>query len=208
MMALVLTAALALFSPRVLHGQDAAGKIHFEVKDPSGLAMKAAGTLQGVSNGVNRTFQTDAQGMYEVDNLPNGRYRVEISKDGFATQSLVIDVQPGAPVSRAITLTLTPQATRVEVVAATPLSGTNLPLDEVPAPVQTATSRDIDQSGALDLSDLLNRRLSGVNLNENQENPFQPDLNYRGYTASPLLGTPQGVSVYMDGVRQTNHLAT
>jgi hypothetical protein len=48
----------------------------------------------------------------------------------------------------------------------------------------------------------LNRRLGGVNINENQENPFQPDLNYRGYTASPLLGTPEGISVYMDGVRQ------
>ena len=34
-----------------------------------------------------------------------------------------------------------------------------------------------------------------------QGNPFQPDVNYRGYTASPLLGTPQGLSVYMDGVR-------
>ena len=38
-------------------------------------------------------------------------------------------------------------------------------------------------------------------VNEIQGNPYQPDLNYRGYTASPLLGTPQGVSVYMDGVR-------
>lgn len=34
-----------------------------------------------------------------------------------------------------------------------------------------------------------------------QGNPFQPDLNFRGFTASPLLGTPQGLSVYMDGVR-------
>ena len=34
-----------------------------------------------------------------------------------------------------------------------------------------------------------------------QSNPFQADINYRGYTASPLLGTPQGLSVYMDGVR-------
>ena len=38
-------------------------------------------------------------------------------------------------------------------------------------------------------------------VNETQGNPFQPDLNYRGYTASPLLGTPQGLSIYMDGVR-------
>ena len=27
-------------------------------------------------------------------------------------------------------------------------------------------------------------------------------MNFRGYTASPLLGTPEGVSVYLDGVRQ------
>ena len=35
-----------------------------------------------------------------------------------------------------------------------------------------------------------------------QGNPFQPDVNFRGYTASPLLGTPEGISVYVDGVRQ------
>ena len=73
--------------------------------------------------------------------------------------------------------------------------------DQIPAPVQTATDADIENSGALDLSDFLNRRLNGVHVNEVQGNPFQPDVNYRGYTASPLLGTPQGLSVYMDGVR-------
>ena len=103
---------------------------------------------------------------------------------------------------RSLILALAPQASRVDVVAATPLPGTDLPLDEIPAPVQTATARDLEQSGSLDLSDLLNQRLSGVHINQNQENPFQPDVNYRGYTASPLLGTPEGISVYMDGVRQ------
>jgi outer membrane cobalamin receptor len=82
------------------------------------------------------------------------------------------------------------------------LPGTDLPLDEVPAPVQTATARDLEQTGALDLSDLLNQRLSAVHINQNQENPYQPDLNFRGYTASALLGTPEGISVYLDGVRQ------
>jgi hypothetical protein len=37
---------------------------------------------------------------------------------------------------------------------------------------------------------VLNRRLTNVFVNEIQGNPFQPDVNYRGYTASPLLGTP------------------
>ena len=89
----------------------------------------------------------------------------------------------------------------VDVIDTAPLAGIDLPLDEIPSPVQTATDRDIEQSGALDLSDFLNRRLNGVHVNEMQNNPFQPDVNYRGYTASPLLGTPQGLSVYMDGVR-------
>ncbi|MEO8040300.1 MAG: TonB-dependent receptor, partial [Betaproteobacteria bacterium] len=40
-----------------------------------------------------------------------------------------------------------------------------------------------------------------VNVNDVQGNPYQPDLNYRGFTASPLLGVPQGLSVYQDGVR-------
>ena len=57
-------------------------------------------------------------------------------------------------------------------------------------------------SGALGLADFLNRRLNGVYLNEVQGNPFQADLNYRGYTASPLLATPQGLSVYQGDIDQ------
>ena len=89
----------------------------------------------------------------------------------------------------------------VDVVGATPLPGFDVPLDQVPAPVQTATARDIDDSGALDLSDFLKRRAAGVHINDMQGNPFQADVSYRGYTASSLLGTPQGLSIYMDGVR-------
>ena len=92
-------------------------------------------------------------------------------------------------------------AFKVEVIETTPLPGLDLKLEQIPAPVQTAVGADIEASGALDLSDFLNRRFNGVFVNEMQNNPFQPDLNYRGYTASPLLGTPQGLSIYMDGVR-------
>jgi outer membrane receptor protein involved in Fe transport len=94
-----------------------------------------------------------------------------------------------------------PPAFKLEVIGATPLPGLDLLLEEIPAPAQTALSRDIDASGALDLGDFLNRRMNGVFVNEMQGNPFQPDINYRGFTASPLLGTPQGLSMYMDGVR-------
>jgi outer membrane receptor protein involved in Fe transport len=38
-------------------------------------------------------------------------------------------------------------------------------------------------------------------LNEIQGNPFQLDLNYRGQRLSPVLGSAQGISAYLDGVR-------
>jgi outer membrane receptor protein involved in Fe transport len=94
-----------------------------------------------------------------------------------------------------------PTTFTVTVVGTTPLVGVELPIDQIPAPVQTLTGRDIESSNALSLADYLNQRLGGVHVNETQGNPFQTDVNYRGYTASPLLGMPQGLSVYMDGVR-------
>ena len=47
----------------------------------------------------------------------------------------------------------------------------------------------------------MNNNLIGVSVNETQNNPYQPDVLFRGFTASPLLGTPQGLSVFQDGVR-------
>ncbi|MDX1562605.1 MAG: TonB-dependent receptor, partial [Gammaproteobacteria bacterium] len=38
-------------------------------------------------------------------------------------------------------------------------------------------------------------------VNEAQNNPLQPDVQYRGFVGSPLLGLPQGIAVYQDGVR-------
>ena len=89
----------------------------------------------------------------------------------------------------------------VTVIATTPIPGTGQAKEELPFAVQTATQKNILESQALNLSDFLNYNFSGVHVNDNVGNPFQMDVNYRGYTASPLLGTPQGLSVYMDGVR-------
>ncbi|MBM0105445.1 TonB-dependent receptor [Steroidobacter sp. S1-65] len=71
----------------------------------------------------------------------------------------------------------------------------------VPAHVQRATAEQLERSHALDLTDFLNRGFSSVNINHAQNNPLQPDFNFRGFTASPLLGLPQGLAVYQNGVR-------
>jgi len=87
-----------------------------------------------------------------------------------------------------------------EVVIVAPYA-TGVDRDLVPANVQRATAEDIDRLQPLDLSELLNRSFGSVSINHAQGNPLQPDLNFRGFTASPLLGLPIGLSVYQDGVR-------
>lgn len=89
----------------------------------------------------------------------------------------------------------------VVVIGTTPLPGAEAHRNAVAAPVQTASAADLDATHALDLTAFMNRTLASVYVNDIQNNPLQPDVNYRGYTGSPLLGTPQGLSVYMDGVR-------
>ena len=76
-------------------------------------------------------------------------------------------------------------ATAVTVIEAAPLPGVDLPIEKIPAPVQTAASDEIERSKALDFSSFMTRRFNAVFANEIQNNPFQADINYRGYTASP-----------------------
>jgi outer membrane receptor protein involved in Fe transport len=182
--------------------QQPTGEIRLEVKDPSGATTQASGKLRRLASGKEQIFRTDAQGKYSLGNLTPGLYRLEVSQSGFATQTTRVEVDAGAPVSLTIKLELRSHATSIDVVAVTPLAGSDLSRDQIASPVQTASAEDLENSGSLDLSDLLNKRLNGVYVNENQGNPYQPDINYHGFTASPLLGTPQGLSVYTDGVRQ------
>ena len=87
------------------------------------------------------------------------------------------------------------------MIGVSPLPGVNVPKDRIPANAQSARAAEIERSQALDLTQFMNRRLGSVSVNEVQNNPFQPDVSYRGFTASPLLGEPQGLSLYFDGVR-------
>ncbi|GAB3629664.1 tonB-denpendent receptor [Pandoraea terrae] len=87
------------------------------------------------------------------------------------------------------------------VIGTTPLPGLGTPLENVPANVQWIRGKTIDAQHPLNLTDYFEANLDSVSLNSSQGNPYQPDVNYRGFTASPLLGTPQGLSVFQDGVR-------
>jgi len=93
------------------------------------------------------------------------------------------------------------EAPAVEVVGTTPLPGLATPIRDVPANVQIFTGRDLHQQRQSNLGEYLEQNPNSVTINSGQGNPFQADVNFRGFTASPLLGTPQGISAFQDGVR-------
>ena len=178
------------------------GQIRLQVKDASGAPTKASGTIRSVNGAAGQPFETDPQGSYTFSGLVHGGYDVQVVKPGFAAKTIRIDVRSATPAERTVVLALSTITSSVNVVSVAPLPGTSVSREDMPMNIQTAGTGDLNAIGALDLADFMDRKLGGVYVNNNQENPFQPDLNYRGYTASPLLGTPEGLSVYLDGVRQ------
>lgn len=91
------------------------------------------------------------------------------------------------------------ELSRIEVIGTTPLPGLGVPLSRVPANVQVFSPGLRDRPASL--PDFLDRNAASALISSGQGNPFQPDLAYRGFTASPLLGLPQGLGVFQDGVR-------
>jgi outer membrane receptor protein involved in Fe transport len=87
------------------------------------------------------------------------------------------------------------------VIVATPIDPTGVPLSHVPANAQSLSADDISRQGAANLADLLNGKLGSVSVSDGTGNPYQNDVNYRGFQATSLLGAPVGLAVYFDGAR-------
>lgn len=89
----------------------------------------------------------------------------------------------------------------IDVVSVTPLQSDGVAANKIPANIQTVSSEQLEKSQSITLADYINRYLGSAHINEAQNNPLQPDISYRGFVASPLLGLPQGLSTYVNGVR-------
>ena len=89
----------------------------------------------------------------------------------------------------------------INVYSATPLPSLGLPLNIIPANIQIATPKSINAQSGVSLADYMNTNMQSVSATEMGGNPWQPEVTFRGYSASPLLGMPQGMSTYVDGVR-------
>ncbi len=88
----------------------------------------------------------------------------------------------------------------MNIVATSPLGG-NIEADKLPTNVQTVNADQLEKAQTISLADYINRYLGSAHVNEAQNNPLQPDIHYRGFVASPLMGLPQGLSTYVNGVR-------
>jgi iron complex outermembrane receptor protein len=100
-----------------------------------------------------------------------------------------------------VTLQAAEPLEEIVVIGITPGAAARQALTKVPYAVQSTLAADLENARVLDVSDYMNSRLASVSINSAQNNPLQADVQYRGFTASPLLGLPQGVSVYQNGVR-------
>jgi outer membrane receptor protein involved in Fe transport len=98
---------------------------------------------------------------------------------------------------------VTPPRTRVYVPVTTPLPGPTkgTDVDKVPSGVSFIDTREIARTDSLNVTDALEKYVPSVDVSEVTGNPFNPTVQYRGFVASPIDGTPQGLAVYQNGVR-------
>jgi iron complex outermembrane receptor protein len=74
-------------------------------------------------------------------------------------------------------------------------------VDKVPAAVNAIGAGQIARTGSLNIADALQQQVPGIIISDTTGNPFMPDIQFRGFVASPVAGTPQGLAVYQNGMR-------
>ena len=112
----------------------------------------------------------------------------------------VIATTPVAP-PRPAPPVVSPAAAQAAPQSAAPAEPGAVDRDKIPSNVQLLSASDFDHATAPDLLQAMVRGLPGVALGDQTGNQFQLDINYRGFVASPVIGTPQGLAVYQNGVR-------
>jgi iron complex outermembrane receptor protein len=90
----------------------------------------------------------------------------------------------------------------VEVVSTSPLpGGGGESLDKIPGMVQTVPAEDFSRINSPNVTDTLQQMVPGAVSIDTNGNEFSQDFQYRGFEASPRQGVPQGLAVYLNGMR-------
>ena len=121
--------------------------------------------------------------------------------------AIEVDCPGGTASARPARSRNAPRATRnmrrvfVYPTAPTPTAGTGMDVDKVAASVNAVGAGQIARTDSLNIADALQQHVPGLILSDTTGNPFMPDIQYRGFVASPVAGTPQGLAVYQNGMR-------
>ena len=89
----------------------------------------------------------------------------------------------------------------VEVIGTTPLGTPAIDHKRLPANARGLTAEDFERAGSTNVEDALQLYTPSISTSNQNGSPWQLDLEYRGVFASPVIGTPQGIAVYQNGVR-------
>lgn len=164
------------------------------------LAFDSALTEGKVTNGLSGMYRLDdgfatlLQGT-GLEVMPAGKGGYQLRRRAVAPPDKPAKTEKQSITTKAVDV----QAARFKQIG--PMPGLALTKEAIAGNVQSLSAKDIKEAHSLSLSDLMNSRLQSVSVNDYQGNPFQMDVTYRGFTASPQLGTPQGLSVFFDGIR-------
>ena len=171
------------------------------VTDARGAAVAGAEVTATAPGAAPAVAATGTDGAYRFPALAAGTYVVTVATAGFRTARRTgVAVAAGETRTVDVQLAVAPFAQRVDVVGVAPV-GDGVSRERIPATVSVLTASEIMDRQASSLADTLHERLGAVTLEGTTTNLFQPTLRFRGFTASPLLGLPQGVAVHQHGVR-------
>ena len=171
------------------------------VTDAQGAAVAGAEVTATAPGAAPAVAATGTDGAYRFPALAAGTYVVTVATAGFRTARRTgVAVAAGEARTVDLQLAVAPFAQRVDVVGVAPV-GDGVSRERIPATVSVLTAGEIMDRQASSLADTLHERLGAVTLEGTTTNLFQPTLRFRGFTASPLLGLPQGVAVHQHGVR-------
>lgn len=125
--------------------QSNTGELRLTVTDQAGLPLQSVVELVSEANQLVQSLETDPQGTLVAKRLPFGRYRIELSRVGFATFAGLLDLQSALPTEYHVTLSLASLQTQVTVSP-------------------DATLLDVHQTGTLNQigADTLQHRITGL----------------------------------------------
>ncbi len=80
-------------------------------------------------------------------------------------------------------------------------SGSGVTLSKVPGSVSRVTADQISSDGTGQVQQVLQKQVPGIVLTDTTGGGLRPDIQYRGFDASPVGGRSQALAVYQNGVR-------